>query len=233
MPRIVRAVAVGFPHHVIQRGNNREDVFFDAKDRKQYLSLLKKYAVKWESPIIAYCLMSNHIHLLTKPKSDESLYKMMQGLTLCYTQYINRTYQRTGRLWESRYHSCIVDQEKYLWAVARYIEQNPVRAGMVKKAEEYPYSSATSHVNGSKDAVLGEELFSEDRRPDYILLLRSDIPRTEIERLRYATKTGRPFGKEGFVADMEKKLKRRLLQRPRGRPKNTAKKWDVSLLNCD
>ncbi|MEW6617727.1 MAG: transposase, partial [Patescibacteria group bacterium] len=196
-----------------------EHVFFDANDRKQYLSLLKKYSMKWESPIMAYCLMSNHIHLLTKPKSEESLYKMMQGLTLCYTQYINRTYKRTGRLWESRYHSCIVDQEKYLWAVARYVEQNPLRAGMVKKPEDYPYSSARAHVNGSKDSVVGEELFSDDRREDYILLLRSDIPRKEIEHLRYVTKTGRPFGKERFVVEMEKKLERRLLQRPKGRPK--------------
>ncbi len=219
MPRIGRAVAAGFPHHVIQRGNNREEVFFDAKDRKNYLALLMKYSVKWESTIISYCLMSNHIHLLTKPKSDESLYKMMQGLTLCYTQYFNRTYQRTGRLWECRYHSCIVDHEKYLWAVARYVEQNPVRAGMVEKAEDYPYSSARAHVNGSKDAVLGEELFSNDRRADYTLLLRSDMPRKEIEHLRYVTKTGRPFGNEGFVVEMERKLERRLLQRQRGRPR--------------
>jgi putative transposase len=219
MPRIGRAVAAGFPHHVIQRGNNREEVFFDAKDRKKYLALLKKYSVKWESTIISYCLMSNHIHLLTKPKSDESLYKMMQGLTLCYTQYFNRTYQRTGRLWECRYHSCIVDHEKYLWAVARYVEQNPVRAGMVEKAEDYPYSSARAHVNGSKDAVLGEELFSNDRRTDYTLLLRSDMPRKEIEHLRYVTKTGRPFGNEGFVVEMERKLERIFLQRQRGRPR--------------
>ena len=163
--------------------------------------------------------MSNHVHLLTKPESEESLFKMMQGLTLCYTQYINRTHGRTGRLWESRYHSCIVDQEKYLWAVARYIEQNPIRAGLVNRAEDYPYSSARAHVNGGKDVVLGEDLFSDDSRPDYILLLRSNIPGTEIDSLRYATKTGRPFGNEGFVSNMEKKLERRLLQRPKGRPR--------------
>jgi putative transposase len=123
---------------------------------------------------MAYCLMSNHIHLLTKPLSEESLFKMMQGLTLCYTQYINRMYGRTGRLWESRYHSCIVDHDKYLWAVARYIEQNPVRAKMVERAEDYSYSSARAHVNGSEDAVLGEDLFHNDRRRDYILLLRTE-----------------------------------------------------------
>lgn len=219
MPRIGRAVAAGFPHHVIQRGNNREEVFFKKDDRKQYLSLLKKYASKWTSPVMAYCLMTNHVHLLTKPGSEESLFKMMQGLTLCYTQYMNRTYGRTGRLWESRYHSCIVDHEKYLWAVARYIEQNPVRAGMVEKAEDYPYSSALAHVKGSKDAVIGEDLFTNDRQQDYVLLLRSDVPRKEIERLRYATRTGRPFGTEGFVVEMENKLERRLRQRPKGRPR--------------
>lgn len=219
MPRIGRVVAAGFPHHVVQRGNNREQVFFEEKDRKQYLSLLKKYSVKWESSVMAYCLMSNHVHLLIKPASDESLCKMMQGLTFCYTQYVNRIYQRTGRLWESRYHSCIVDQAKYLWAVARYIEQNPVRAGMVEKPEDYFYSSARAHVRGDKDAILGEDLFSNDQRADYRLLLRSGIPQTEIEHLRYVTTTGRPFGNEEFVAEMEKKLERRLIQRPRGRPR--------------
>ena len=103
MPRIARAVATGYPHHVVQRGNNREKVFLNKEDRERYLSLLKKYSDKWDSPILAYCLMSNHVHLLLMPDMEKSLYKMMQGVTLCYTQYVNRTYKRTGRLWESRY----------------------------------------------------------------------------------------------------------------------------------
>src|SRR3990172_7738587 len=94
MPGIARAVAIGYPHHIIQRGNNRGKVFHDPEDRKQYLTLLKKYSGKWNSPVLAYCLMSNHVHLLVRPASDESLYKMMQGVTLCYTQYVNRKYQR-------------------------------------------------------------------------------------------------------------------------------------------
>jgi putative transposase len=167
MPRIGRAVARGYPHHVIQRGNNRENVFFEKEDRTKHLSLLNKYAFKWTAPIMAYCLMSNHIHLLTKLLSEESLFKMMQGMTLCYTQYINRMYGRTGILWKSRYYSCIVDHDKYLWAVARYIEQKLVRAKMVERAEDYSYLSARAHVNGSEDAVLGEDLFHNDRRRDY------------------------------------------------------------------
>ena len=185
MPRIARAVATGFPHHIVQRGNNRERVFFDKEDEERYLSLLKKYSAKWDSPLLAYCLMSNHIHILTRPKTDESLYKMMQGVTLCYTQYANGKYQRSGRLWESRYHSCIVDKEKYLWAVARYIEQNPVRARMVKRAEDYTYSSAKAHIEGLKNEILGEELFEEKQRKDYKELIRSDIAEKEINSIRY------------------------------------------------
>ena len=219
MPRIARAIAVGYRRHIIQRGNNREEVFHDEADRKQYLSLLKKYSEKWNSPALAYCLMSNHAHILARPASDESLYKMMQGITLCYTQYVNRKYQRTGRLWESRYHSCIVEEEKYLWAVSRYIEQNPVRARMVKKAEKYPYSSARAHISGMEDGVLGEALFSEKERKEYIQLLRANMPIKEIDNVRYHTRTGRPLGGETFIRTMERSLKRTLSSRPRGRPR--------------
>jgi putative transposase len=129
MPRIARAVATEFPHHIVQRGNNRQNIFLSPEDREKYRFLLLKYSAKWEAPILVYCFMTNHIHLLARPLKEESLHKMMQGVTLCYAQYFNKTYGRTGRLWESRFHSCAVQEEKYLWAVARYIEQNPVRAG--------------------------------------------------------------------------------------------------------
>jgi len=219
MPRIARAVAVGYPHHIIQRGNNREKVFFDDEDRKKYLTLLKKYSEKWDTPILAYCLMSNHLHLLAKPEKEESLYKMMQGVTLCYTQYINSKYQRTGRMWESRYHSCTIDKENYLWAVARYIEQNPVRARIVRKAENFPYSSAGAHVAGIKDELLRERLFDENQRKDYIEFIRAGIPEKEINSIRHNTKTGRPIGSEEFIKRMEKKLERRFILKPPGRPK--------------
>src|SRR3989304_3592865 len=170
MSRIARAVALGFPHHIVQRGNNREKVFLNKEDKEKYLSLLKKYSGKWDSPILAYCLMSNHVHLLTRPTKNESLCKMMQGITLCYTQYINRTYKRTGRLWESRYHSSIVDKEKYLWAVARYIEQNPVRVKIVMKAsiKEEEINSIRNHTKNGRP--MGSESFIEkmERKLDRI-----------------------------------------------------------------
>ena len=224
MPRIARAVAPEFPHHVVQRGNNKEKIFFLKEDNEKYLSLVKKYSEKWNSPILAYCLMSNHVHLLTKPKEEESLYKMMQGITLCYTQYINRTYKRTGRLWESRYHSCIVDKERYLWAVARYIEQNPRRARIVKKEEDYPYSSARDHIVGIEDKILGEELFEKRQRKDYIKFIRESISEEQIKSIRYYTRTGRPFGSKDFISKMEKKLERALVLRLPGRPKKKEEK---------
>ncbi|MDZ4383721.1 MAG: transposase [Thermodesulfovibrionia bacterium] len=219
MPRIARAVALEFPHHIIQRGNNREKVFINEEDKKKYLSLLKEYSGKWDAYILAYCLMSNHVHLLARPTRNESLYKMMQGITLCYTQYFNRTYKRTGRLWESRYHSCVVDKEKYLWAVARYIEQNPVRAKIVKKADDYPYSSAKAHILGIEEEMLGEALFESRQMKDYAELMKAGIKEEEINDIRNRTRSGRPIGGESFIVKMERKLDRIFKVRPRGRPK--------------
>jgi putative transposase len=223
MPRIARVVARGFPHHVVQRGNNKEKVFRDEEDKKRYLSLLSKYTERWKCPVLAYCLMDNHVHLLTRPQTEESLSKMMQGITLCYTQHSNRKYKRTGQLWESRYYSCIVDAEEYLWAVARYIEQNPVRAKVVKKAEGYGYSSAAAHVGGMRDNVLGEELFEERQRKNYKEFLREGMPVEETKSIRYALKTGRPLGSEGFVIRMEKRLNKTLQIRSPGRPRKQQK----------
>ena len=159
------------------------------------------------------------MHLLTKPTKNESLYKMMQGITLCYTQYINRTYKRTGRLWESRYHSCVVDKEKYLWAVARYIEQNPVRAKIVEKAEDYSCSSAKAHIHGVKDKILGEALFEGGQMEDYIELMKASIKEEDINNIRNHTRSGRPIGSESFIKKMERKLDRIFKLRSRGRPK--------------
>ena len=219
MPRIARAVAAGFPHHVVQRGNNRADVFFNPDDRAVYLFLLKRYSEKWNTPIICYCLMTNHVHLLAKPYLEESLQKMMQGVTLCYTQHINRKYGRTGRLWESRYNSSIIDQEAYLWAVARYIEQNPARAAIVENPQDYPYPSAAAHFGLVQDAVLGEDLFPWTQRDDYIEFIRSSIPVGEVEEIRQNARTGRPLGTEKFVTGIERRLGKRLAALPIGRPR--------------
>jgi putative transposase len=219
MPRIARAVATGFPHHIVQKGNNREAVFFNQEDRAVYLFLLKRYSEKWDTPVSCYCLMNNHVHLVARPSSKGCLQKMMQGVTLCYTQHINRKYGRTGRLWESRYHSSIVDDEAYLWAVARYIEQNPVRAAIVENSEDFPHSSAPAHFGLVQDPVLGENLFPENQRADYIKFVGSPIPVQQIEEIRQSTRTGRPLGTEEFVREIESRLGKRLVALPVGRPR--------------
>jgi putative transposase len=219
MPRIARTVVPGFPHHVVQRGNNRGEVFFNDEDRAVYLFLLKTYSVKWKSSILCYCLMPNHVHLLIRPSSEGSLQKMMQGITLCYTQHINRKYHRTGRLWESRFHSCLIDQEEYLWAVTRYIEQNPVRAAIVRNPEDYRYSSTPAHFGLVYDPVLAEDIFPDIQRNGYIEFIQSGIPSEQMKEIRQSASTGRPLGTKKFVAEMERILGKRLAALAHGRPR--------------
>jgi len=239
MPRIARLVAVGYPHHVIQRGKpagspanrgkKRQKVFFARATREKYLDLLKEYSKEWDVTVLAYChaladppsedLMDNHVHLMLKPQKPESLAKLMQGVTLSYTKYRNRRYHKTGRLWESRYYSCIIDAEDYLWTVARYIEQNPVHAGIVKKAEDYPYSSARAHITAAQDEVLNEELVSAEERADYIKLIRSIITEKEAKFIRLSTKKGLPLGSDSFLKEIEGRLKVSFKNKKSGRPK--------------
>ena len=219
MPRIARVVLPGLPHLIVQRGNNRADVFFSPEDREVYLYLVKSYSEKWCAPVICYCLMTTHAHLLVTPSSEVSLQKMMQGITLCYTQHINRKYGRTGRLWESRYQSCIVEQRSYLWVVARYVEQNPVRAMLAKAPADYPYSSASAHLNSLPDPVLGASLYPEGAQNDYSEFMRHDTLEQEEIIIRKSLKTGRPLGTDKFVREMEIRLNKKLTVLPTGRPR--------------
>ena len=148
MPRTSRAVAVGYPHHVTQRGNNRQTVFFDDQDHITYLNSLKQYAAKFRLDIWAYCLMPNHFHLLVVPQTEDALACGVGLANQVYTRYVNRKYFRSGRLWQNRFFSCIVDNDITLWRVARYIENNPLKAGLVNAAERYRWSSARGNVKG-------------------------------------------------------------------------------------
>lgn len=220
MPRIARIIGIGYHHHVVQRGNNREKVFLDREDYKKYLSLLKKYSTEKEVVILAYCLMPNHVHLLAKPSGEEHLSKMMQGITLCYTQYFNRKNKRTGRLWECRYYSTLIDKERYLWAVSRYIEKNPVRANLVKRAEYYFYSSAKTHILGENNALLREPLFDKDELYSYKSYMETGEDEEAIKDIiRKQTRLGKPLGDERFLQTLSEKLGRNLVFRTKGRPK--------------
>ena len=219
MPRIARIIGVGYPHHIIQRGNNREKVFLDRRDYERYLSFLSKYSEEKKAAVLAYCLMSNHIHLLVRPSEIEALPKMMQGITLCYSKYFNGENGRTGRLWECRYHSTVIDGDSYLWTVSRYIENNPVRAGIVKRAEDYPHSSARAHILGIKDPVLKEPLFDKSELNEFKRFIRSEEDNKIMEEIRKQTRLGKPLGNGSFLNTLSEKLGCSLSFRPKGRPR--------------
>ena len=219
MPRIARICAPNYPHHITQRGNNRGVVFFEDEDRKFYLEILCKYSHKWNLKIWAYCLMSNHVHILAVPGKPESLCKGIGGTNLIYTQYINRKYKQSGRLWQNRFFSTVIDKESYLWAAVRYIERNPVRAKLVAKAEDYQWSSAKGHVLGIKDTVLSDSDWLQEReRETYREFLMHGDAEFEAS-IKMATSAGRVLETEKFVSIMEKILDREILPRKAGRPK--------------
>lgn len=219
MPRIARIVGGGYPHHIVQRGNNKEKIFLDWKDYEKYFSFLEKYSEKREVSVLAYCLMQNHVHLLVRPSENDGLAKLMQGVTLCYTQYFNRKEGRTGRLWECRYHSTVVDGDSYLWRVSKYIENNPLRAGIVNRPEDYPYSSAKAHILGKKDPLLKEPLFDKSELNQYRSFIRSEEDKNMIGEIRKQTRLGKPLGDGAFIKTLSEKLGCSLSFRPKGRPR--------------
>lgn len=223
MPRIARVCVEGYPHHITQRGNNKEKTFFDDEDRRFYLEALQRYKDKYKIKILAYCLMENHVHILATPEKETSLARSIGGTNLLYTQYINRKYNRSGRLWQNRFFSSIVEEEPYLWTVIRYIEQNPVRAELVKKAEDYQWSSARAHIIGIRDDILSKEGWFDDKEIKlYNEFLHKDAKETNAS-IRRATSTGRPLGNENFIKKLEKVLKRDLFPKKGGRPKKKDK----------
>jgi len=218
MPRIARIIATGYPHHITQRGNNRSTVFFDDEDRQTYLKLLSGYAQKHHMQIWAYCLMSNHIHLLAVPDTETALSRGIGLTNQVYTQYLNRKLNQSGRIWQNRFFSCVVENDQYLWAVARYIEQNPIKAGLAASAEIYRWSSAKTHMTGTNDKLLGAALWlSPQERSAYVEFVRAQDEETN-NAIRRATRTGRPFGTASFVDMLEFRLNQSLKPRKAGRP---------------
>jgi len=226
MPRIARIIAPGYPHHVTQRGNNRTTVFFDDEDRRTYLALLAKYSKQHALHIWAYCLMDNHVHLLAVPEKEGSLARGVGLTNQVYTQYLNRKLSQSGRVWQNRFFSCIVESDDYLWTVASYIERNPLKVVPVDRSEDYRWSSARAHLLGTKDELLSEPSWlSEEDRSDYAAFLLRENEDAE-NHLRKATRTGRPFGSESFIDGLELKLQQSLRPRKPGRPKKQPKNND-------
>lgn len=217
MGRIARVVAVGLPHHVTQRGNNRLPVFFASADRKDYLATLARYCGEFGLTVWAYCLMGNHVHIIAVPEHDHSLARAIGRTNLIYTQRVNRKYRRTGRLWQNRFFSSPVESGRYLWAVCRYVETNPVRAGLVERAWDFRWSSARHHVRQTPDPLVKESPWLDPaERGGYRRFLEERTEQEEEDRIRRTVLSGRPFGDKGFVDRLELKLGRILRPGKRG-----------------
>jgi len=219
MPRTARIVIPEVPHHITHRGNNLEDVFFVDEDRRVYLELLAQNAEAAGLTGLGYCLMTNHVHIVGIPQAPDSLAKAMGRTAGRYTQHINRTCKRRGHLWESRFYSCALD-ERHTVAAMRYIECNPVRAGIVRKPWEYPWSSAPAHVGLSATGAFCATAPWDDAWPpeEWRRMLDTTLEAELVNAVRHKTMNGRPLGTASFVNALERLLGRRLHALRPGRP---------------
>ncbi len=220
MPRHARIVLPGLPHHITQRGNNRQDVFFVDADRVAYLDLLREQCGKHRVSVLGYCLMSNHIHLIVVPAREESLNLAIGRTHFIYTQYINRLHGRSGHLWQGRFHSCPMD-EAYTVAAMRYVERNPVRAKMTRAPWTYRWSSAAAHTGGPDAAHLLDLDTWQELVPcvNWKEMLAQSDDKETTTALCLNTHTGRPLASDSFLSKLERKLGRRLRPLPVGRPR--------------
>ena len=207
------------PHHVTQRGNGRRVVFETDNDRMVYLGLLQQHARLRHLAILGYCLMPNHVHLIVVPHREDSLRTALRNAHGRYAAYLNTRLATSGHVWQGRYYSCPMD-DGHLWSALRYTERNPLRAGMVRDATEFPWSSARIHAGGGWDGMIDLGPWSERWTVDE---WREFLTATELEResdaLRRSTHSGRPLGSARFVERLETALARPLAARPGGRPK--------------
>lgn len=211
MPRPPRLTIPGIPQHIVQRGNNRQVCFYKEKDYALYLSKLGEFAEKFQVAIHSFVLMTNHVHLLLTPKTEQGTSLLMQWLGRSYVRYVNQTYGRTGTLWEGRFKSSIIDSERYFLTVSRYIELNPIRAGMVENPVDYTWSSYQSNAVGKPikllkqhDCYLALGNTKRDREAIYRALFENEIPETTIKEIRNATKRAWILGQEGFIQQITK-----------------------------
>jgi REP-associated tyrosine transposase len=225
MPRPTRTCIPGYPHHVVQRGNNRNVTFYGQRDYRKYLTILANAADEHGSAIHAYVLMTNHVHLLITPNSSDGLSLTMQAVGRSYVQYINKCYERTGTLWEGRFKSSVVDSDHYCLACYRYIDLNPVRAGIVVEPLDYPWSSyrcnALAHMS---DFLVPHATYvqlgttKKARATRYRVLIRGALSESSINDIRYGIAKGLPVGSDQFKGKIEEYLGYPLGTREVGRP---------------
>ncbi len=226
MPRPARLNLPGVPQHITQRGNNRQTCFFADRDYRLYLDLLKEASRKHHCQVHAYVLMTNHVHLLVTPSTPTGVSLLIRDLGRDYVRTINKTHCRSGTLWEGRFKSSLVDSDRYCLVCYRYIELNPVRAKMVKRPEEYPWSSFRSNALGDIDALLSPhsvwlalDCDDQSRRKRYIGLFNTTLEEADVHAIRYNLRKGLPTGSEQFKRKIEAALSIKLGTGKRGRPR--------------
>ncbi len=225
MPRKPRMYLPGFPCHVIQRGNNRGACFLTHPDYQFYLECLIDAAKRYGVAVHAYVLMTNHVHLLMTPARKDSISRTMQSIGRRYVQYINYRYRRTGTLWEGRHKASLVDHDKYLLACMRYIELNPVRAGMVETADDYRWSSYRCNAHNVPDALIRNHAvfealgYDEEKRANsYRALFEEVLADEDLKVIRQSAQFSMPTGDNRFKQQIEKAVGRALGYSKLGRP---------------
>jgi putative transposase len=215
MSRIARLVVPGLPHHVTQRGNRREKVFFADADYRRYLDLLGEAVTKADAEVWAYCLMPNHVHAIVVPRDGNGLARVFADLHRRYTGEINARHRWTGHLWQGRFGSVVMD-EAHLVAALRYVSLNPVRAGLAQRAEDWPWSSVRAHLAERDDGVVSVAPALERVGP-FGAFLGTGFDETETyAALRRSETSGRPAGGADWVGDLERLLHRPIAPRKRG-----------------
>jgi putative transposase len=222
MARLARSTIIGYPHQVTQRGNYEQTVFEEEANYQHYFDWLQEYTSRYAVDIWAYCLMPNHVHFICVPRAEGALARAFNTLHMRYAQYSNAKRDVRGHLWRARFMSCVLD-DRGVYEEVRFIENNPVRAGIVARAEDYPWSSARSHVTGEPNPVLSDGRNLQSIVSDWGAYLASRGEEAVIRRVRERLKTGRPAGDAAFVRELEGILGRRLEALPRGRPRKTAR----------
>lgn len=222
MPRLARVVGVGLPHHITQRGNYRQSVFNSDDDRAAYLRWVSEYGDRHGLLVLAYCLMDNHVHFVAVPHREDSMARALNSAHMRYSQYFNGKHNVSGHLWQSRFFSCVLDARRLL-AAARYVERNPVRAGLVSSPEEWRWSSAAAHCLGESGGC-GFDLnrlweYTGTNQSEWKSFLMEADRALELADIRTYTSTGRPLGSEGFIGKLERESGRRLHALSIGRPR--------------